>query len=512
MARNSLGREIPACWRGKRLAPYRAPYSALPEADRATRALKRVNPGDRKIVPTLREAIERAGLRDGMTIATHHHLRNGDDVLNHVVRVIEDLGVRDVTIASSSIHPVHAEIIQAIREGTITRLECGVNGLIGELASKGELDCPITVRSHGGRARAIVTGEVPIDVAIIAAPCCDEQGNMNGFYGPSAFGSLGYAFTDALHARTVIAVTDNVVPFPAAPVSIPQNLVDWVVPVQRLGDPAKIVSTTTRVTTDPVGLQIAHYAAQVIAASGRLHDGFSMQTGSGGISLAVAENVRNMMRRQKVKGSFGCGGITGYFVDMLEEGLFQALFDVQCFDLRAVESIRRNRNHVEISADTYANPFNAGAVVNQLDCVILGATEVDVDFNVNVNTESNGYLLHNTGGHSDTAAGAGLAIIVAPAMRGRLPIVKDEVTTITTPGETVDVVVTERGIAVNERHPELKAELLRRKAPVKDIRELQREIYAVTGTPRPLEFEDEVVALIEYRDGSIIDTVRRVKA
>jgi len=512
MARNSLGREIPECWRGKRLLPYRDPYSVRPDGDRATRPLKRVNPGDRKVVATLQEAIERAGLRDGMTIATHHHLRNGDDVLNHVVRVVENLGVRDVTIASSSIHPVHAEIIESIRSGTVTRLECGVNGLIGELASRGELDCPITVRSHGGRARSIVTGEVPIDVAIIAAPCCDEQGNMNGVLGPSAFGSLGYAFSDALHARTVIAVSDHIVPFPAAPVSIPQSLVDWVVPVQRLGDPAKIVSTTTRVTTDPVGLQIARYAAQVIEASGRLRDGFSMQTGSGGISLAVADNVRNLMRRQKVKGSFGCGGITGFFVDMLEEGLFQALFDVQCFDLRAVESIRKNRNHVEISADTYANPFNAGAVVNQLDCVILGATEVDVSFNVNVNTESNGYLLHNTGGHSDTAAGAGLAIIVAPSIRGRLPIVKDEVTTITTPGETVDVVVTERGIAVHDRHPDLKAELLRRKAPVKDIRELQRDIYAVTGTPRPLEFEDEVVALVEYRDGSIIDTVRRVKA
>jgi citrate lyase subunit alpha/citrate CoA-transferase len=90
--------------------------------------------------------------------------------------------------------------------------------------------------------------------------------------------------------------------------------------------------------------------------------------------------------------------------------------------------------------------------------------------------------------------------------------VKDQVTTVTTPGETVDVVVTERGIAVNDRHPDLKAELLRRRAPVKDIRELQREIYAVTGAPRPLELEDDVVAVVEYRDGSIIDTVRRVKA
>jgi citrate lyase subunit alpha/citrate CoA-transferase len=196
---------------------------------------------------------------------------------------------------------------------------------------------------------------------------------------------------------------------------------------------------------------------------------------------------------------------------MLEEGLFQALFDVQCFDLKAVESIARNRNHQEISASMYASPFNAGAVVNRLDCVILSATEVDVDFNVNVNTESNGYLLHNTGGHSDTAAGAKLSIIVAPSIRGRLPIVRDSVTTITTPGETVGVIVTERGIAVNDRHPELKAELIRRRAPVKEIRELADEIYAVTGVPRPLEFEDRVVGLVEYRDGSIIDVIRQVK-
>ena len=175
------------------------------------------------------------------------------------------------------------------------------------------------------------------------------------------------------------------------------------------------------------------------------------------------------------------------------------------------ESIGRNRNHLEISADMYANPFNAGAVVNRLDCVILGATEVDVDFNVNVNTESTGYLLHNTGGHSDTAAGAKLAIIVAPSIRGRLPIVRDEVTTVTTPGETVDVIVTERGIAVNDKHEDLKKELIRLNVPVKDIRQLQREICQVTGTPRPLEFEDEIVALIEYRDGSVIDAVRRVK-
>jgi citrate lyase subunit alpha/citrate CoA-transferase len=196
---------------------------------------------------------------------------------------------------------------------------------------------------------------------------------------------------------------------------------------------------------------------------------------------------------------------------MLEEGLFHTLFDVQCFDLQAVQSLGRNLMHREISADLYANPFNRGCVVNRLDCVILGATEVDVNFNVNVNTESNGLLLHNTGGHCDTAAGSKLAVVVAPSIRGRLPIIREAVTTITTPGETVDVIVTERGIAVADQHRELKKELVKRRLPLKEIRELHEEITKLTGVPRPVEFEDEVVALIEYRDGSIIDVVRRVK-
>jgi citrate lyase subunit alpha / citrate CoA-transferase len=511
MARNSVGREIPERWHGRRLDPYRDPWSKTPDVDRATRPLVRRNPGESKLLSSLREAIEKCEPHDGMTIATHHHLRNGDVLLNLLVKELDALGVRDVGIASSSVHPVHAELIPYIRKGVVTRIETGVNGLIGELVSKGELECPIVVRSHGGRARSLVTGEVVVDAAFIAAPCCDLTGNLNGMRGPSACGSLGYAYTDARYARKVVAVTDNLVRYPAAPVSISQSDVDWVVRIDTLGDPKKIVSTTTRVTRDPAGLQIARYAAEVIDAAGLLRDAFSFQTGSGGISLAVADNVKRKMAEKKIRGSFGCGGITGYFVDMLEEGFFDTLFDVQCFDLRAVESIGRNLNHREISADLYANPFNRGSVVNMLDCVILSATEIDVDFNVNVNTESSGLLLHNTGGHCDTAAGAKLAIVVAPSIRGRLPIVRDSVTSITTPGETVDAVVTERGIAVADRHPELIKELLHRRLPVKDIRQLHADICAITGVPQPIEFADKVVAVIEYRDGSIIDVVRQIR-
>jgi citrate lyase subunit alpha/citrate CoA-transferase len=92
----------------------------------------RRNPGESKILPSLRAAIEKSGLRDGMTIATHHHLRNGDVLLNLIVEELDAMGFRDICVASSSVHPVHAEMIPAIRKGVVTRCETGVNGLIGE--------------------------------------------------------------------------------------------------------------------------------------------------------------------------------------------------------------------------------------------------------------------------------------------------------------------------------------------------------------------------------------------
>ena len=90
---------------------------------------------------------------------------------------------------------------------------------------------------------------------------------------------------------------------------------------------------------------------------------------------------------------------------------------------------------------------------------------------------------------------------------------RDAVTTITTPGETVGVVVTERGIAVTDRHADLKAELAAPQASrSRTSGSCSGRSRRSPARPRPLDFDDEVVALIEYRDGSIIDVVRKVKA
>lgn len=172
-------------------------------------------------------------------------------------------------------------------------------------------------------------------------------------------------------------------------------------------------------------------------------------------------------------------------VDMLSEGCFETLLDVQCFDLKAVQSIRENPRHREISASHYASPGARSAVVDSLDVVILGATEVDLDFNVNVHTDSNGRIMGGSGGHSDTAAGAKLSMIIAPLSRARLPIVTGRVTCVSTPGDTIDVLVTQKGVAVNPRQAELRQRLKDAGLPVCDIAELKQRAERMTASPAP---------------------------
>ena len=143
--------------------------------------------------------------------------------------------------------------------------------------------------------------------------------------------------------------------------------------------------------------------------------------------------------------------------------------------------------------------------------MILGATEIDTNFNVNVHTDSNGYIMGGSGGHSDTAAGAKLSMIIAPMFRARMPIVTDRVTCISTPGKDIDVLVTQGGIAVNPKNADLKQRLESAGLPVVDIHELKEKTERITGTPKKLPKGDRVVAQVISRDGGVLDTIYNVK-
>ncbi|WFA09469.1 citrate lyase subunit alpha [Tissierella sp. Yu-01] len=464
-----------------------------------------------KVTNDIDNLFKELNIHDGAVISFHHHLRNGDYVTNLIMKQVQKLGIKNVTLVASSLFPTNKELIPLLKDGTIKNIVTSyISGELGEAISHGELQGYIVMQSHGGRGRSILNGEIEIDVAFIASPSSDNKGNISGVNGTNSCGTLGYAIADSMMAKKVVAVTDSLVEYPNSPADITEDYVDHILVVDSIGLKSGIVSGTTMITKDPIGLKIAKDTLKVMAASGLLKDGFSFQSGAGGISLAATSFLRDYMIENNLKGSFASGGITGYLTDMLEEGLFDSLFDVQCFDLKAIESLKRNSNHLRMSASQYGNP-EVSTVVDNLDIVILGATEIDTNFNVNVMTGSHGMLMGGSGGHQDTAAGSKLSIIVSKLFSSRIPLIKDKVDVITTPGSTVDVLVTERGICVNPLRQDLIELFKAAKLNVVDINELKDYSEKIMGVAKPIEKTDRVIGLSEYRDGRIIDYIYEVK-
>lgn len=456
-------------------------------------------------------AIAAAGLRDGMTVSFHHHLRNGDGVLNAVLEAVAQAGIGDLTLAPSSVFATHAPLVDHIARGTVTGLRTAyLAGPVAQAISRGALARPVVLHTHGGRARDIETGRVQIDVAFIAASMADRAGNLSGARGPSAFGPIGYGQVDAARARITVAVTDCLVDrLPCTP-DIPGTQVDHLVVLDRIGDAARIVSGTTQITTDPKGLHIAGLAAGLIAASGLMRDGMSFQTGAGGTSLAVAARLGHLMTQAGVVAGFASGGITAPIVALRRAGLVARLWNVQSFDLEAVDSFARDPLHMGMSASRYANPARADSIVNALDVMILGAAEVGADFDVNVTTGSDGVIMGGSGGHADAAAGAKLAIVVTPLATNGWPRLVERVTCRTTPGAHIDAVVTEAGVAINPRRADLLDRARRAGLPVMTLAAMRALCPPPRAVLRPEA--DRVVALCEYRDGRVIDLVRQTRA
>lgn len=467
----------------------------------------------RKICSDLEDAIQRCGLKDGMTISFHHAYREGDTTINDVVNTLARLGFKQLTLASSSLMSCNDALIEPIRQGVISRIyTSGMRGKLAEFISHGLMTEPVQIHSHGGRVKLLQEGEIKIDVAFLAVPCSDEFGNANGTNGRSPCGSLGYAMTDAHYARKVILLTEELCPYPNLPASLTQDQIDYIVKTDKVGDISQISVGAARITSNPRELLIARLAADVIEHSCYFKSGFSLQTGSGAAATACTRFLGEKMQRHGITARFALGGITGSLVGLHELGLIEKLLDTQCFDSQAATSLARNRNHIEISTSVYANPGNRSACCDQLDIVILSALEIDVNFNVNVITGSDGVMRGASGGHCDVAAAANLTIVVAPLIRSRIPTVVKKVTTLLTPGESIDVLVTDHGIAVNPARPEIYQQLSNAGLRIMTIEELYQRALLISGEPKPIQFTDRIVGIVRYRDGSVIDVVHQVKA
>jgi len=512
MLKNALGKLIPESVNGKKLIPYQGVGKFHPSGKKAMPNIPSCVdfPSDgNKLISSLKEALIKSGIKSGMTISTHHHFRDGDLIALKVFKIIRELGLKDMIWYPSASFPCHEPLIDYLKDGTIHHIEGSMNGPLGRFCSEGKMKGVGVLRSHGGRYQAVQDGEVEIDIAVIAAPTADSTGNANGLKGSSACGLLGFALVDSQFADKVIVVTDNLIPFPCLPWQIQGNYVDYVVEEKKIGIPDKIVSGTTQITKSPDRLFLAELTTKFCEAAGLIKNGFSFQAGAGGTSLAISTFFRDIMRDKGIKARFARGGSNKYLVEMLEEGLVEYILDGQSFDLEGVRSMRDNPNHVDTNPFVSYNYHSKGNFTGMLDIVILGATEVDLKFNGNVVTHSDGYMLHGLGGWQNCLFGQ-TVILPIPLFRDRIPVIVDEVTTICGPGELIDVIVTERGIAINPLREDLLEKVKNSDLPIRSIQELKDEAEKICGKPEKPEFTDKVVAVVKWVDGTVIDVIRQL--
>ncbi|MCL4547756.1 MAG: citrate lyase subunit alpha [Bacteroidetes bacterium] len=514
MIKNAASRFIPTEVNREKQIPFKGVDKFKPSGRIASPKISSCAdfPADgNKVVKDLKTALKKAGMKDGMTISTHHHLRNGDILTNYLFDVIHSMEIKNIRWFPSASFPCHEHLIKYLEDGTIHHIEGSMNGPLGKFTSEGKMKGIGVLRSHGGRYQSVQDGEVHIDIAVIAAPTSDPFGNANGVQGKSACGGLGFALADSEYADKVIVVTDNLVPFPCVPWQIQGNNVDYVVEVESLGDPTKIVSGTTEITKSPDRLLIAEYIAKFLDEAGIVKDGFSFQAGAGGTSLAFIPFIKEIMKRKGVKASFVRGGSSKYLVEMLEEGLINYILDGQTFDLEGVRSMRENQKHVMTSPFTSYNYHGKGNFASIVDAAILGATEVDLNFNANVVSHSDGYLLHGIGGWQNCLFSK-CTILAVPSFRDRIPVIVDEATTLCGPGELIDVIVTERGIAINPRRKDLLDAVKKSSLPIRSLKEIQKEVYEICGgaPARPSLDKNKVVAVVKWVDGTVLDSVYKI--
>ncbi|HBS86309.1 MAG: citrate lyase subunit alpha [Bacteroidetes bacterium GWF2_38_335] len=510
--KNAAGRMIPVEVNGKPVIPYQGVGKYRPTGRRF--APKLVSCADypadgNKLVSSLKEALIKAGLKDGMTISTHHHFRDGDIIGNLIFDIAHEMGIKNLVWFPSASFSCHAHLIPYLEDGTINRIEGSMNGPLGRFTSEGKMKGVGVLRSHGGRYQSVQDGEVQIDIAVIAAPTADPFGNATGDRGPAACGLLGFALADSQYAEKVIVVTDNLIPFPCVPWQIQGNYVDYVVKVDKVGIPEKIVSGTTEITKSPDRLLIAEMTAMFCDEAGIIQDGFSYQAGAGGTALSIGNFFENILRERKIKARFIRAGSNKYPVKMLEDGYVDYILDGQTFDLEGVRSMRENPGHLNTSPFTSYNYHGKGNFASMVDVVILGATEVDVNFNANVVSHSDGYLLHGIGGWQNCIFSK-CTILPIPLFRDRIPIIVDDVFTLCGPGELIDVIVTERGIAINPLRKDLIKKMKGSKLPIKTIQQLKAEGEAICGKPQKPKTTDEIVAIVKWVDGTVIDAIRKI--
>jgi citrate lyase subunit alpha / citrate CoA-transferase len=468
-------------------------------------------------------------IQDRDVISYPHYYRFGDKGLEMVIKTLQKKKKKGVILYANAVFD-HTDpwLFEAFQDGTLAGLYGNIYRKFGVHVMEGELLPWVTVGfSHGNRVRKLQTGEVRVKAAFAPVPLADQYGNATGLTGPQEqlCGPLGLAAADWEFADYTCLLAGEISSKLIVPFSLSMKQTDFVVPVECPGLSSGIGSGTLdleKVRSQPLNTRIAGNVLRVMKAADVVRDQFSFQVGAGA-GLIVLDSIRTMLKDAGIQAGFSIGGVTSMHVDMLEEGSIRHLLHGQLFEPspKVIHSLKESSAHMEITAGYYASVANKECAVNLLDLAVLSALEVDLDFNVNT-VCANGRIIGGIGGGQDVAAGAGLTIIFLPLATGKkglaFPKIQDKVYTRTTPGDVIDVVVTEEFAAVNphstspcqdailENGKKFGLQLL----SIEELRQKALDAAQNIGKipPRP-ETAGDILHAVEWRDGTLLDVIRK---
>ncbi|MET4162042.1 citrate lyase subunit alpha/citrate CoA-transferase [Marinobacterium sp. MBR-111] len=455
----------------------------------------------------IEDSIVDSGVKDGCVISFQHHLRNGDLILIKVLKAFKLLGIKDITLAAYAIMDCHDELIDFIEDGTVKKIYTNfLSAKVARFISYGYMKEPAVLQTHGGRISSIMSGRLNIDITFIAAPCVDINGSII-CQAEKSLGPLGYSIDDAIYSKYTVAVTDSILREPGRYIEVNNKHINFVAFVDKIGDSKKISFKNTIPAVDEKSCRIAENTIKVIGATPLFKSGFSYQAGVGGVSLSIIRSLRDLMISRSVKSSFLLGGIMKCHVDMLHEGLVERLYDFQCFDSCAIQSYNTDSSHYRLTAKSYVNPNDSDAFVKKLDYSVLGANEVDMNFNANLITGEDNLIIGGGGAHLDICAGSKISIVTTRLTTRKTPKIVSSVNTISTPGENIDVVVTECGIAVNPIRTDIIRILKDKGIKIATMEELKKLAEKKSDKKIITEKGKQVVAIVEDQFGKVIDYV-----
>ncbi len=468
-------------------------------------------------------------IEDGDVISYPHYYRFGDKGLEMVIKTLQKKRKKGIILYANAIFD-HTDpwLFEAFQDGTLAGLYGNVYRKFGAHVMAGELLPWVTVGfSHGNRVRKLQSGEVRIKAAFAPVPLADQFGNATGLLGSDdqLCGPLGLAAADWEFADYTCLLAGEVRATLIVPFSLSMEQTDFVVPVDCPGLSSGIGSGTLdldKVRSHPLNARIAENVLNVMKTAGIIKDQFSFQVGAGA-GLIVLDSIRTMLKDAGIQAGFSIGGVTSMHVDMLEEGSIRHLLHGQLFEpsRKVIHTLLENPSHQEITAGYYASVANKECAVNLLDLAVLSALEVDLDFNVNT-VCANGRIIGGIGGGQDVAAGAALTIIFLPLATGKkglgFPKIQDKVYTRTTPGDVIDVVVTEEFTAVNPKSSSPYRDTILENGEkfglkllaIEELRQKAVDAAQEMGMipPRP-ETSDEILHAVEWRDGTLLDVIHK---